>query len=358
MYTSVAEASGKRIPDPEPAETPSYSEVAKAVNGTIKQGLNEEQIGDSVGRLVKRTGVDTTMKNAIRDGAEWAWIPHGDTCAFCLMLGSNGWQKASKKALAGGHAKHIHANCDCTYAIRFDKNTEYAGYDPDALYEQYKNAEGKTWKEKLRSMARDVREKHKPEINARKRELYAQQKTKKAQPVVTNTPARVENPTHGCRDVTNDWLKRALPNSHQVSDLPSFTQDGTTYSVHGTAVQFTYTDKEKQIAELLERELGGEIYMMPKVNSPEGISTPDYLFRGNRYDLKEITASGKDTVYNAIHKKREQANNFVIDYTKSGLSHEEIVRQSEAIFSRPYVSFVERIVVVRNGVIEKILERG
>ena len=95
-----------------------------------------------VSRLVKRAGADTTLKNAVRDGAEWAWVPHGDTCPFCITLASNGWQKASSKVLKGGHADHIHANCDCEFAIRFDHNTTVAGYDPDKYLKQYRDAGG------------------------------------------------------------------------------------------------------------------------------------------------------------------------------------------------------------------------
>ena len=83
-----------------------------------------------VSRQVKRAGADTTLKNAVRDGAEWAWVPHGDTCPICITLASNRWQKASSKVLKGGHADHIHANCDFYFAIRCDHNTTVAGYDP------------------------------------------------------------------------------------------------------------------------------------------------------------------------------------------------------------------------------------
>ncbi len=143
------------------------------MNGTLKQSSTPELPGQAIGRLVKRTGVDTTMQNAIRDGAEWAWIPHGDTCAFCMMLASNGWQKASKKALKGGHAEHIHANCDCTYAIRFESDTEYAGYDPDKYLEAYQNAEGRSWQEKVNAMRRAQYERDGDRIREQKRIAYA-----------------------------------------------------------------------------------------------------------------------------------------------------------------------------------------
>ena len=177
MYDAIAEASGVILPAAEPAAVASYGEVAKTVNGIIKQADNPEYISSGVSRLVKQTGVDTTMKNAIRDGAEWAWVPHGDTCAFCIMLASNGWQRASKKALKGGHAAHIHANCDCTYAIRFDGKGGVAGYNPDKYLRMYENAEGDTWQEKMNSMRREQYAEDGDRIRAQKRAAYERNKT-------------------------------------------------------------------------------------------------------------------------------------------------------------------------------------
>ena len=179
MYDAIAAASGVSLPPAVPADPASYGEVAKTVNGMEKQGQSNEEIGNAIGRLVKRTGIDTTMKNAIRDGAEWAWIPSGDTCAFCLMLASNGWQNASKKALKNGHAEHIHSNCDCTYAIRFNGKPSYASYNPEKYYDMYENADGSNWKDKLNSMRRDQYAVNREKINAQKRAAYARATEKK-----------------------------------------------------------------------------------------------------------------------------------------------------------------------------------
>ena len=129
MYDELAALQNVRVPPAEPAPTAQYGEVAKMVQATRE---SPPQMQRGVSRLVKRAGADTTLKNAQRDGAEFAWVPHGDSCAFCLTLASRGWQRASQAAIKGGHAEHIHANCDCEYAVRFDGRTSVAGYDPDA----------------------------------------------------------------------------------------------------------------------------------------------------------------------------------------------------------------------------------
>ena len=175
MYDVLAELSGVQLPAALPAAVPEIDEVAKAIIGTAKIG-NEEIIAAAVGRLVKRTGVDTTMQNALRDGAEWAWIPRGETCAFCMTLASRGWQRASKKAIKNGHAEHIHANCDCTYAVRFDPFTDVEGYDPDMYLQMYEDADGRKPQDKINSMRRDLYQKNKDEINEQKRINYAERK--------------------------------------------------------------------------------------------------------------------------------------------------------------------------------------
>lgn len=179
MYDSVAEASGVMLPAALPAATPSVAEVAKAINGTLKTG-NVNIVADSVGRLVKQTGVDTTMRNALRDGAEWAWIPSGDTCAFCITLASRGWQRASRAALKNGHAEHIHANCDCTYAVRFDKSTNVAGYHPEEYRAMYDNADGSTPTEKINAMRREFYAENAEEINAQKRDNYEKRRERES----------------------------------------------------------------------------------------------------------------------------------------------------------------------------------
>lgn len=172
MYDALAELSGKTLPPAVPAPTPKYGEVSKTIKGTLKQSRRPSMIADAVGRQVKKVGVDTTLKNAARDGAQAAWVPQGDTCAFCIMLASQGWQFVKD----GNTVDHIHANCDCEYQVRFDSKTNIAGYDPGKYRKMYDSAEGDTWEEKLNSMRRDAYAENKDEINAQKRDAYEKRK--------------------------------------------------------------------------------------------------------------------------------------------------------------------------------------
>ena len=175
MYDALAAAARAGVPAAEPAEPASYGEIARMVQATK---ASPPQMQRGVSRLVKRAGADTTLKNALRDGAEFAWIPQGDTCAFCLTLASRGWQKASQAAIKGGHAEHIHANCDCEYAIRFDGRSTVAGYDPDEYLRRYRAAGSD-----VNALRRVEYAKNKERINAQKRAAYALRQKNRGQKV-------------------------------------------------------------------------------------------------------------------------------------------------------------------------------
>lgn len=171
-YDAMAEAAGKFLPAADPAATATYAEAAKAVNGVLDVSKNENMLTGAVERLVKMPGLDTTLHAAIRDGAQVAWIPTGDTCAFCITLASAGWQTASRRLISRGHASHVHSNCDCTYAVRFDSDTTVAGYDPGRYREIYDAADGNSSQAKINAMRREFYARNREEIRAQQKSAY------------------------------------------------------------------------------------------------------------------------------------------------------------------------------------------
>lgn len=132
---------------------------------------------------------------------------------------------------------------------------------------------------------------------------------------------------------------------------------GQLYKVDGKHVVLDYKEREKQVAELLERKLGGEIYVVPRVIEPKNVSTPDYLFRGEKFDLKELSGSSKNLIYNTISKKRKQAENFVLDISKCPLDSKEINRPIEGIYWSRHTGFVDKIIIVKNDDVVSIFCR-
>lgn len=176
MYDVIAQIEGRYLEAAAMAPTATYGDIARAVYGTLKESQNAEEIAGAVSRWVKTAGADTTLQNAARDGAEFAWIPSGDTCAFCIALAGNGWQRVSKQSLKNGHAEHIHSNCDCQYCVRFDERSTVAGYNPEEYHSMYQHAEGHTPQEKINAMRREFYQEDKDHINEQKRDAYEKRK--------------------------------------------------------------------------------------------------------------------------------------------------------------------------------------
>lgn len=185
MYDATGELSGKYLEAAELAELPTYRYVSGTVRRVLTLTQNIDMIAAATTRLVKQAAQDTTLKNAKRDGAQAAWIPMGATCAFCIMLGSNGWRTISKETYRNGRASHIHPNCDCAYAVRFDTVSNVDGYNPEALQNIYYDAiddadeEGystRTTDDKVNAMRRKFYKRNKDEINAQKRAAYEKRK--------------------------------------------------------------------------------------------------------------------------------------------------------------------------------------
>lgn len=286
-------------------------------------------------------GADTTLKNAIRDGAQFAWIPHGDTCPFCITLASRGWQYASKKALKYGHAEHIHPHCDCQYATRFSSNTNVAGYDPDKYLEMYNSAEGRTPDEKINSMRRMQYASRKDMINAQRREAYAKKKD-------------VENKEKSKKviDVTEEYLKNSKPGSGKE---PLF--------LNGTKPDEM---RDRETATWLHDTFGGYVICLPE-ESEKG-KNPDSLWEGIYWEFKKPTS--KTAIDDRLKYAKKQIVaaqerdgttgekcGIILNITDSTISREETIKTIENRFGERFGGkFKEADLIIRyKNNVEKVL---
>lgn len=160
-------------------------------------------------------------------------------------------------------------------------------------------------------------------------------------------------------DITGKWYPNAKPNSHPVLELQEYAPGGETYKVDGHNVVLDHDPHEKEIAELLEREVGGEIYLVPRVNNPQGVSTPDYLFHGRGYDLKTLgEKAGPNTMFQRVKKAKRQSRNFIIDVSDTKLDREMIDQQISKIFWSENTRFVDEIVIINDGHIVRVAKRA
>lgn len=158
-------------------------------------------------------------------------------------------------------------------------------------------------------------------------------------------------------DVTGERYKNADYSTKKVTIAQEYSVDGITYKVDGKYVVSDYSQKEKEIAELIVNSLGGEVQIIPRVLYPEKISTPDYIFQGQRYDLKEPIGSGKNVLYNMVAKKKSQATNSIFDISKCPLEKSEIVKQVEGLYQSYHTRFIKEIILIENKDIVNIFAR-
>ena len=294
MYDALAAAARAGVPAAEPAEPASYGEIARMVQATK---ASPPQMQRGVSRLVKRAGADTTLKNALRDGAEFAWIPQGDTCAFCLTLASRGWQKASQAAIKGGHAEHIHANCDCEYAIRFDGRSTVAGYDPEKYLKQYRDAGSD-----VNALRRVNYARNRERINAQKRAAYAARKALEAETLPTSG---------GMLDVLEEYQRNAKPGAGTLT--------------YGEGYRHSHHAEEIKTAQWLHENLGGDIVLLAEDGGLYE-KTPDFLWRGKGWELKTTTTekSADSALRNALKQILENPGGVILDYGDNEVSIQDI----------------------------------
>ena len=108
-----------------------------AVRGFVetvrKTGETDRYVNDVLSRVdyeVRRAALECTDYNAKKDPAKprYGRVPSGaETCGFCLMLASFGFNCNSVEA-----ASHTHKNCDCLIISNYE-NVSVQGYHPDVM---------------------------------------------------------------------------------------------------------------------------------------------------------------------------------------------------------------------------------
>lgn len=172
--------------------------------------------------------------------------------------------------------------------------------------------------------------------------------------------AKIDQRSENYRDVLDEWYQKATPNSNDVEELTEYTVKGTTYKVDGVNVRQNNSKREMEVAELIKKTFGGEIKLVPEINGKYlHVHTPDYEYRGQRWDLKELEkGASSNLLRDIVHKKKDQAECFIFDISKSVLSYDEISRQVECLFTTYFnTKHVECVMIIKGDQILRVIER-
>lgn len=159
-------------------------------------------------------------------------------------------------------------------------------------------------------------------------------------------------------DITEKMYKNAKPKEGKVINQDFFEYDGKKYYIDEHNVVYNHDDREIEVAKLLNEIFGGDVKILPNINYPQGIKSPDYIFRKENLDLKRITSKrANDCVKTAIRDGKRQAQNFIIDNTAQTVSDEAILKQIDEIYNSGKFSWVNTIYVLKDKSFIKIYTR-
>lgn len=148
----------------------------------------------------------------------------------------------------------------------------------------------------------------------------------------------------GTIDITDTWIKKNKTGFMKY--MHSYTYNGHTYVVDNFHVVLKPSKEEIEIAELLATKYGKQVYLLPRINIPENIQTPDYLIDGKKFDLKSPRGSGKNTLFNLLRKKSKQSSNFIINFNNCKLTTEQIYIQLNKIYTNSQTTFVNTLILI------------
>ncbi|MBF6459811.1 hypothetical protein IU433_12265 [Nocardia puris] len=164
------------IPEDVPEDVPEREDQDEPGDVPEREPTNEEiaaELSRKIQRMIRQAARDTIVANAARDPstARWARVPKGPvTCAFCLVMASRGAVYTSRAAATsvigrrgrprGSRAlgERYHDECDCEAVPIWDEDEDFPdGYNPDDLYQQYRDARDAVKSGDLRTILAELR---------------------------------------------------------------------------------------------------------------------------------------------------------------------------------------------------------
>lgn len=128
--------------DPDPADIRDHAgrRIDGSEDATRQANLF---LQDLIDESVRATGFSNLWRDYERGmgGGRWCRVPVGETCAWCLMLASQGAWYLTEKSAGGMDPDHYHNGCNCK-AVFFADAEDIEGYDELQEYKRmYYDAE-------------------------------------------------------------------------------------------------------------------------------------------------------------------------------------------------------------------------
>ena len=195
---------------------------------------------------------------------------------------------------------------------------------------------------------------YKKYVEGHEKEIEAREKVQKGKSL--NKPKKKQELF---KDITSEWkAKEPLKEPDVVKAQEYKASDGTIYKVDGKNVVFEHTSKEFEAAEIVSKEGGVRVEMLPKVNKPENVPSPDCLVDGVPHEIKAPEGNGSRTIKNRVYSAKGQADKVILDLRNCGLSQEAADEQIEKMLGSSDVRFMTRLIVInKDGELDRVFDR-
>jgi hypothetical protein len=157
-----------------------------------------------------------------------------------------------------------------------------------------------------------------------------------------------------CMETTDIWEK-GEKGKGEITERKYVVVDGKRLEADGDSVIFEPSIREREIAEVLKNWIGGKIELMPRVNRPEGVQTPDYLINGVKFDLKSPKGGTKNTIARQVKNMEGQAPGLVLDIDKAKLPEEDVLKYLMEAYDN--FSHIDMAIVIKANKVIHVLER-
>lgn len=103
----------------------------------------------------------------------------------------------------------------------------------------------------------------------------------------------------------------------------------------------------RDIAKWIVSNIGGCVELHPRVLFPSRIRTPDYIWNGEKWDLKTINSHSKNTLTTAVKNIKKQANNVILDIRSDSYTNDVLNAELDRIYNNKRYDYLEKTMIIR-----------
>lgn len=97
--------------------------------------------------------------------------------------------------------------------------------------------------------------------------------------------------------------------------------------------------------------------MCPGVVIPKGARTADYIWNGEKWDLKTINSHSKNTLVGVVKNAKGQAENVSLDLKVGTYTHEILSKELERIYNNSRYKFLDKLMIIEENNLRGIYKR-